>query len=213
MNGPDSEMRLGLVTDIHECVDKLREALGRFRREGVEQVVVIGDVCAMGEQLEETCALLREAKAVGVWGNHDFGVCVDPLTEVCQRYSPAVLEYMASLRPRMEIDGCYFSHIEPWLNAESLFDLWYFDYDGLVNTPQKVQRIFGAVPHRLILAGHYHQWMLVSENGMEPWQGERPISLGDGRRYFVVINALCDGCSALLDTKSLELVPLGALGT
>src|SRR5688572_21810378 len=141
-------MKLGLLTDIHECVDMLRKALQRFRQEGVEQVVVIGDVFEMGERMEETCTLLAEAKAVGVWGNHDFGLCVQPVPEVRARYSAAVLDFMTSLQPRMGIEGCFFSHIEPWLNPEQLEDLWYFDFDGFANAPHKLARIFNAVPHR-----------------------------------------------------------------
>jgi hypothetical protein len=161
----------------------------------------------MGEQLEETCRLLAEANAIGVWGNHDFGLCVDPTPELQARYRPAVLEYMASLRPRLEIDGCYFAHVEPWLNPQSMFDMWYFDDDGFANTPYKRQRIFTAVPHPLIFAGHYHQWLLVSEDQVDPWQGEQPITLPTDRRHFVVIHALCDGYSALLDTRTRELIP------
>ena len=37
-------MKLGLITDIHEQVEFLQIALDRFRQEQVDQVVVIGDV-------------------------------------------------------------------------------------------------------------------------------------------------------------------------
>src|SRR5947208_2163570 len=68
-------MRLGLLADIHEEVDLLRLALDRFRHEAVDQVVVLGDVAETGERLTETTLLLAGAGAVGVWGNHDFGLC------------------------------------------------------------------------------------------------------------------------------------------
>ena len=60
-------MKLGLITDIHEQTQHLRTALSLFRKKDVEQVVVIGDVCEMGERIEETCRLLAEANAIGVW--------------------------------------------------------------------------------------------------------------------------------------------------
>jgi len=59
-------MKLGLITDIHEHVEYLRTALDQFRRKGVEQVVVIGDVFEMGVRIEETCQLLAGAKVIGV---------------------------------------------------------------------------------------------------------------------------------------------------
>jgi hypothetical protein len=200
-------MKLGLLTDIHECVEVLRIALERFRQERVDQVVVIGDVCEMGERLEETCRLLAEANTIGVWGNHDFGLCVHPPPELRGRYSSAVLDFMESLRPRLEVDGCYFAHVEPWLDPESLDDLWYFDPDGFANSPYKRQRIFTAVPHRLILAGHYHQWLHASETTLEPWNGGQVLNFATAHRHFVVIHAVCDGYFAILDTGRLELVP------
>ena len=78
-------MLLGLLADIHEAVEPLREALGVFARLGVEEVVVLGDICETHRRLEETVSLLREARAVGVWGNHDFGLCRDITDDVRAR--------------------------------------------------------------------------------------------------------------------------------
>lgn len=66
-----SPMKLGVLTDIHEHVENLRTALERFRVEQVDRIVVIGDVFEMGHRIKETCQLLSDAKAIGVWGNHD----------------------------------------------------------------------------------------------------------------------------------------------
>ena len=60
-------MRLGLIADIHEQVEFLRAALNRFHQEQVDRVVVLGDVFETGERIKETCWLLAEAQAVGVW--------------------------------------------------------------------------------------------------------------------------------------------------
>jgi len=32
----------------------------------------------MGKPLEETVHLLQDVEAVGVWGNHDVGLCFEP---------------------------------------------------------------------------------------------------------------------------------------
>ena len=197
-------MKLGLITDIHEHVDYLRAALDQLRSEGVDQIVMIGDVFEMSERIEETCRLLADARAIGVWGNHDFGLSFQPGTDLRERHGPAVIDFMTSLKPRLEIDGCYFAHIEPWLNPEELCDLWYFD--GLPDEPAKLRRIFEAVPNRLMFAGHFHTWMLASPERIEDWSGESPVSLAGGR-FFVVVGALCDGRFATLDTESSELVP------
>ena len=197
-------MKLGLLTDIHEHVENLRTALDCFRVEQVDQIVVIGDVFEMGHRIEETCRLLSDAKAIGVWGNHDYGLCVEPNATDCAKYGDDVIRFMTSLRPRLEIADCYFAHVEPWLNPEDVADLWYFD--GPPDEHGKLDRIFNAVPNRLMFAGHFHKWLLATPTRIENWNGEAAIALS-GERYFVVIGALCEGRFALFDTETSELIP------
>lgn len=199
-------MKLGLVSDIHESTDLLRIALDRFRAAGVDQVVVLGDVVENGRQLDETCRLLAEAHAVGVWGNHDFGLCVNPAADLQAKYSRTTVDFLNSLQPRLEIAGCLFTHVEPWLDPEKFEDLWYFD--GLPDTPEKRRRIFAAVPHRICFAGHFHRWLLATPDALSDWKGDTAISLANKQRYFVVCDALCGGHAALWDTSQELLTPL-----
>jgi hypothetical protein len=200
-------MKLGLITDIHEDVEDLRTALDEFRNTKVDQVVVIGDVFETGERIEETCRLLADARAIGVWGNHDFGLCFDPHPEVRAKYPPSVMNFMTSLRPRLEIDGCLFTHVEPWLNPENLTDLWYFD--GPPDDDGKLERIFRAAPNRIMFGGHYHRWLLATPEGLTPWDGRTTVNLVD-HRYFVVVGAVCEGRFAIFDTDSSEFQPFNA---
>jgi predicted phosphodiesterase len=197
-------MKLGLLTDIHEQVEFLRLALARFERERVEQIVVIGDTFETGTRIEETCRLLSEVGAIGVWGNHDFGLCSNPDAATWARYPRSVLDFMTTMKPRLEIAGCHFAHVEPWLDPENVTDLWYFD--GPPDNEQKLTRIFGAIPGRHIFAGHFHQWLIATPERILGWLGYNPIILDPGR-FFVVIGALCLGRSATFDTESCELVP------
>jgi hypothetical protein len=197
-------VKLGLITDIHEHVEFLRVALDALARMSVDQIVVLGDVFETGERMDETCRLLADAKAIGVWGNHDVGLCVDPDEEFCIRYSSAVIDYMRSLRPKLDVNGLHFAHVEPWLNPELISDLWY--YEGPPDTPEKLSRIFNAVSHRIMFAGHFHQWCVATPARIEAWAGDHPLRLDKGR-YFVVIAALCGGHYATFDTETSELVP------
>lgn len=197
-------MKLGLVTDIHEHVEYLQTALDRFQIESVDQVVVIGDVFRIGDRIEETCQLLKEANTIGVWGNHDFGLCVDPNEEFRTKYGNDVVDFMTSLKPRLDVAECHFTHVEPWLDPEDVTDLWYFE--GPPDEPSKLDRIFKAVPNRIMFGGHYHSWLMATPDGIEDWSGEQRINLTEGR-FFVVIGAICEGRYAIFDTKSSELVP------
>lgn len=197
-------MKLGIITDIHEHVEHLRAALDRLRREGVDQIVFVGDVFEMGVRIEECCRLLAEAHVIGVWGNHDFGLCYHVPDIIRRRYPAAVIDYMTSLRPRLEIGGCHFCHIEPWLDATDVSDLW--NCEGPPDHPKKLRQIFKAVPHQFLFAGHFHRWLLARPTAFVDWPGDAPIRLDQGR-YFIVVDALFDGCFATFDTNTLELVP------
>ena len=197
-------MKLGLLSDIHEHVEPLACALQRFCQEQVDQILVLGDLFETGAAIEETCRLLDEAGAIGVWGNHDFGLCGDSSERARAHYGPSVQRVMQSLQPRLELADCHFSHVEPWLNPESLDDLWY--YDGPPDETGQFNRIFNAVPNRILFAGHYHKWLIVQPEGILEWDAIRPIHMQPGR-FFVVVGPVCQGHSAIYDTETCELAP------
>ncbi|CAN5666504.1 hypothetical protein BH23PLA1_BH23PLA1_28990 [soil metagenome] len=204
-------MKLGLLADIHEHVEHLEAALSWFDREGVEQVVVLGDVFEMGNRLDETTRLLIEAGAVGVWGNHDFGLCKDPEPDLRARYSAEALDFLATLQPRLEIEGCLFTHVEPWLDPENVLDLWF--YEGSPETPERLAQSFEAVEHPYLFVGHFHRWMAGGPEGLRPWRGEipwrgqEPITLPSEGRSLVVVGPVCAGKCGTFDTATGRLVP------
>jgi predicted phosphodiesterase len=198
-------MRLGLIADIHEAVEPLAEALDLFAQQRVDAIIHLGDVCRMHHRLDDTVRLLQESKVAGVWGNHDYGLCREMKDEV-RRFSPAVLDYMGTLRPTLTCEDCLFSHVEPWLDANDLLQLWYFD--GPPDTPAKLDRCFAAVPQRVLFSGHLHAWFLAGPDGPIPFDGTAPIRLAPPGRYLVILHALVRGHCALYDTRSGDLVPL-----
>src|SRR3954447_7614199 len=185
-------MRLGILADIHEDLEHLRRALDALRDRGAARLSVLGDLFELGHRLDATVELLDEAGAVGVWGNHDFGLCRgNTRPEDRLRYSERVLGFMGRLRPPLGGGGCLFPHVEPRLDAEKIEDLWYFD--GPPETPEQLARIFEAAPNRVLFVGHYHRWLLVTPEGLQPWAGEGPTVLEAGGRYLVSVHAVCAG--------------------
>jgi hypothetical protein len=116
-----------------------------------------------------------------------------------------------TLQPHLEIGGCLFTHVEPWLDPHKVEDLWYFD--GPPDSPEKLARRFAAVPHRVLFIGHMHRWLLGTPDGLWPWRGEKPgekpVVLDRQSRYLVVVHAVCDGRCALFDTEMGDLTPFG----
>jgi hypothetical protein len=201
-------MKLGILADIHEQVEPLRWAIHVLREHGAEHFVLLGDILEMGKHIDETVQLLEEVQAVGVWGNHDAGFCLEPSERIRQRYTTQVCAFMAKLQPRLQIDGCLFTHVEPWLDPSRIEDLWYFD--GPPDTPERLARSFAAVPNRVLFLGHFHRWLLGTPEGLLPWQGDRPVILDCERRHLVVIHAVWDGKCALFDTRTDQLLPFSA---
>lgn len=200
-------MKIGLLTDIHEDLAHLQWAFDALRREGVDQYVFLGDAICHGKQLESTCRLLLDAGAIGVWGNHDLGLCDDPPPSVHAKYAGVVIDFMTSLKPRLEFGECQFMHVEPWLDPHDPLQINY--YEGPPDDAAKLAKIFNAAPHRLLFAGHYHRWLLANPQEILPWNGGQRISLRDGK-YYVVIGAVCEGRCAMLDTETWDLTPFNA---
>lgn len=198
-------MRLGILADIHEHTRRLQKAIDVLREHGVERFIVLGDVFDTGKRIEQTVEMLEEVQAVGVWGNHDMKLCCDAGDEMWERYGGPVLDFMGRLQPRLEIDGCLFTHVEPWLNPHRIEDMWHC-HDA-PDTPEKLARSFAAGSHRVMFTGHLHRWLLGNPSGLLPWRGEEPIRLDRQSRYLVVVHAVWEGRCALFDTETNELIP------
>lgn len=198
-------MKLGLITDIHEDAELLHACLLHLQKMNVESIIALGDVCDMGHRLDETCNLLREFGVVGVWGNHDYGMCLQPEIDLTNPLLPTTKSYMQALTSQVVLEDCYFAHIEPWLDPNSMEDLWFFD--GTPDTPDRRLKIFQTRPQRILFAGHYHLWMLLSPEGAIDWNGREPICLKNGQ-YFVVLDAVLNGACATYETDSGWLTPI-----
>jgi hypothetical protein len=198
-------MILGLITDIHEDVPALRWALETLRSERADRIICLGDVSEDGRAIDETCDLLAESGVVGVWGNHDIGVCTLPPEALSHLLRPATLSYMRSYSPRLVIEDCYFSHIEPCLDPESAADLW--QVPVVPDSAESLERNWTAVPQRRMFMGHLHRWYAASSAGASGWLGREPLATGGTARHFVVIGAVCDGGCATLDTVTGWLRP------
>ena len=190
-------MRIGIVADIHDAVEALQCALAEFRSRQVDLVISLGDAgdtFSPAGRAGEVVALLEGAGAVGVWGNHDVGLCFDVPERLRREAGPQVLAYMAGMQPQLVVAGCRFSHVEPWLDARRVEHLWYFD--GPPDTPEKVARSFAAVPERHLFVGHFHRWLVMTPLGRIEWNGEAPLALGGESRYLVVVAPVATSLAA-----------------
>jgi hypothetical protein len=199
-------MKLGILADIHEEVERLRRAIDLLSRHKAERFVVLGDVFETGRRIEETVRLLGEVQAVGVWGNHDLGLCDRPTAAVCAKYAGPVLDYMRTLLPRLELEGCLFTHGLPCWDAADPVVYYLGERPG---TPEGLARSFAASSQPVSFVGHFHRWLAATPEGRLSWDGRMPLLLRPGQHYLVVVGAVADGWCALYDTGGRWLTPLG----
>ncbi len=196
-------MLIGILADIHEANERLREALNWFDEAKTDKIVLLGDVFNDGSRLNETVSLLQCAGAVGVWGNHDLGLSFQPDDWVRERFGPAA-DFFAALRPSFELADCLFTHGAPWWDAT---DPVIFYLGDRPDDPANVHLAFDASQHRVFFSGHQHLWFAGTPAGRLDWGGCEPIRLAPPQRYLVVVHAVLDGWCATYDTETCKLTP------
>ena len=195
-------MMIGVLADIHEHVENLAAALRLFERKQVDRVVVLGDICDTGGRLRETTLPLIEAGAVGVWGNHELGFCVEPDPDLTAKYDDAVIEYLQTLKPALEVDGVLFTHGMPDWDATDPTP--YYLGDGPF-VAEALSNVFSMSRNWLFLMGHFHRWFAADVNGPIDWDGQEEIEVVD--RCAAVVGPVFRGSCAVLDTNNRTLSP------
>ncbi|NND98224.1 MAG: hypothetical protein HKN47_12940 [Pirellulaceae bacterium] len=198
-------MKIGILADIHGDIVNLAKAVERLRREKVDAIVALGDLIYDRRNASETVALLQQCGAVGVWGNHELGLCVEPDDDVRAMYSDHVMEYFGQLKPRLEIGRCHFSHTLPNQDASDPAEYC------LGPEPEEAGALdlsFKQFPHRIMMCGHFHRWFAATPSGQIQWDANNSIQLDPDQRYFFVIHAVMDGFAAILDEDSNLLTPI-----
>ncbi|MBP2308776.1 metallophosphoesterase [Azospirillum melinis] len=64
-------MKIALISDIHANLEALQATLDAIRAEGAERIVCLGDIVGYNTDFAACIALLRQAGAVCIAGNHD----------------------------------------------------------------------------------------------------------------------------------------------
>jgi predicted phosphodiesterase len=197
-------MRLGLLADIHGDVKNLSRAIEKLRQQAVDRFVLLGDVIYDTSHADETIELLQSCDAVGVWGNHELGLCVEPEDEVCTLYSDNVMRFFRSLQPRLEFADVLVSHTFPTEDAQEVLSY----YVGKPEQDGLVANCFESLPHRIMISGHFHRWFAATPIGRIEWNGERSLQLCPDERYFIIIDAVMHGFAAVLDYDRNVLNPI-----
>ena len=166
-------MRIALISDIHGNLVSLEAVLADIDREGVDQIVCLGDVAALGPQPREALARLRALGCVCIMGNHDSdllnldwnhgaGLWPTQVTAWCaDQLSEADLDYLCSFRPLVEISLdtqatllCY--HGSPRSSTDRI----------LSTTPsEELDEMLAGHAATVMIGGHNHVQMVRRHKG------------------------------------------------
>jgi putative phosphoesterase len=168
-------MRLALISDLHGNIVSLDTVLEDIDRQGVDQIVCLGDVATLGPRPKEVIARLREIGCRCVLGNHDAFMFDD---ELIRSYSevPIVVtsvDWCRDLLSGPEID--YLRTFETSISIELApgVDALLFHgsprshmEDLLATTDcEELDRSLGETNATVLAGGHTHIQMLRQHHG------------------------------------------------
>ena len=160
-------MRLAVISDIHGECFALDQVLQDIRRQGIEQIVCLGDALQGGSQPAQTLARLRELNCPVVMGNADAWLITGQDTSAGEEPSRQQQEVRAwSLAQLSPSDVAFVQHfrstLEIPLEAEKTLLCFHgsprsFDEIILPQMPDEVVRQFlGGSEATLLCGGHTH---------------------------------------------------------
>lgn len=212
--------RVGVIGDVHARDAALEAALGFLRGLGdLNALLCTGDIVDGEGDADRCCALLREAGALTVRGNHDrwFLETVAHRTPGHPHYalSLSACAFLAALPPtrrfRTPRGALLLCH---GLGADDMAGIY---PDGSGVTPEanhRLHALVGAAEFRFVLCGHTHRPMIrVFEDltlinaGTLQWGYERGFLVADFERGVAQFYALADD----LAIRRAETVPLPAI--
>jgi len=104
--------RFALISDIHARPDKLEAVAAGIRREGIEEIICLGDIVGYGSHPAPCLAWVREHCSVCVMGNHD-AMTVAPGLDL-EGFPPEVSEPLETARRELDAES------KEWLSDLSL---------------------------------------------------------------------------------------------
>jgi len=159
-------MRLGVFGDIHAEHGRVEAALRLFAREGVDQVLFVGDVVD-GEGDPNACfAMLDDAKALGVQGNHERWLAAGtmrtlPGSHLLEQLDARSLRLMRELpktrvieTPRGRLLLCH------GVGDDDMQRLRPDDDDYAIRWNDPLQALLREGVHAFMIGGHTHERMV-----------------------------------------------------
>jgi putative phosphoesterase len=164
--------RAGLIGDIHCEVARLKQVLALFRSSNVDTVLAVGDIADGPGDLTEACALLEEAGALAVAGNHDRWLLegemrdlpdahqIEELTPKARKYLSALPKTRSIESPRGTILLCH------GLGEDDMASVHPNDEGATLLANNALCDLIKSRTARFVVNGHSHRPMLRTIDGL-----------------------------------------------
>jgi len=189
-------MKYGILGDIHSNLSALKAVLDRLQAEGVDRLVSVGDVVGYGAAPRECIALLREAGATVVLGNHD-AACVERLdTLYFNPFALAAVEWTRGVLEREDREWLnslpLVEHLEHCSVAHgTLHEPENYDY---IQGPRDADPSLDIMPLPVCFVGHTHVPVTLLRLRDDPtrtaYTVDTEIDLDDSYRALVNVGSI-----------------------
>jgi predicted phosphodiesterase len=158
--------RAGVIGDIHCEVARLKRVLEHFRAAGVDTILAVGDIADGPGDLTETCALLQDAGALAVAGNHDRWLLSGEMRDLpdaiqLEELTPKAKLYLSSLpktrsfeSPRGTVLLCH------GLGEDDMASVRPDDEGAALLANHALWQLIASHAARFVVNGHSHRPML-----------------------------------------------------
>lgn len=184
-------MRYAIISDIHANLPALEAVIQDCVRQGVKQIICLGDTVGYGPNPVETLSRIREVSSSIIQGNHDAAICGTLDTSLFNEFAKSIvlkhreelshedLDYLRELPLILEADTFICVH-GSYLQPQEFY---------YVSTELEAQYTFQALPRHchLLFVGHTHipgVFELQSDNTILHHSPEI-MTLQDSSRYII----------------------------
>ena len=195
-----------LISDLHGNLEALDAVLADIARQGIDEIVCLGDLVGYGPDPEACVDLVRDNCKWCLSGNHDYAM----LTEAAN-FNPVAKQSIDCIRERMK--PRYFAmskKVERWKFLEGLLltkqeddvlfvhgsprderDEYITFHDVAFGPTDKVEEIFEAFP-RLLFVGHTHRPGVITADyeWIDPPAMDYRLNVSDGRKYIINVSSV-----------------------
>jgi putative phosphoesterase len=175
VNNEESDMRIGLIADIHGNCLALDVVLAELARDQVDEIICLGDVAALGPQPREVLARLQEIGCPVVMGNTDAWLAAWP---PARAISPEVFAKSEWCMAQLSADDLAYIRAFPPVIARSLGNgttllcvhgspRSYDDDLRSTTPPDMLDLMLDGADATIIVGGHTHLQMVRRHGTMQ----------------------------------------------